>query len=280
MAKRNGIAARLSTISISIALLIAGLSTSLHARGNSRAAWPNYTVVVEKAKKEGPPGWVEFCRNYKSECDAQSSEPRKILLTPEVWSKLGEVNRWANTHIKPVDDRVHWGRDNRWYFADDGKGDCKDYVLVKRRMLMKSGLPREALLMTAVLTPRDGHAILIVRTDKGDYVLDSLTSKIVLWKDTPYEFIMRQSQSNPNVWLYIDALDPLKPPPIADKSIAENPLDEPVVMITGLDSGSPKQELIAARSAERDKAKPDVIASRGMSDGTSSSTEPIPGGVR
>ena len=46
--------------------------------------------------------------------------------------------------------------------------------------------------------------MLIVRTDRGDYVLDSLSSKIVLWNQTPYDYVMRQSQSNPNAWLFID----------------------------------------------------------------------------
>jgi predicted transglutaminase-like cysteine proteinase len=261
MAKQNGVTTSLSTIAIATALLITGSSTSLQARSNPRSAWPAYTVVAEKAEKEGPPGWPEFCRNYKSECDVQSSKPRKILLTPEVLNKLAEVNRWANAHIKPVDDNIHWGRYNRWYFAEDGKGDCKDYVLVKRRMLMQSGLPREALLITVVITPRDkGHAILIVRTDKGDYVLDSLTSKIVLWKQTPYDFIVRQSQSDPNVWLYIDG-DPLKPPIIADQSIAENPIDEPLVMITGLDQGKPKQEVIATSNTDPQQAEKQISRS-------------------
>jgi len=277
MAKQYGTTTSLSTIAIATALLITGSNTSLQARSNPRAVWPAYTVIVEKAD-EDPPGWAEFCRNYKSECEVQSNAPRKLALTPELWNKLIDVNRWVNAHIKPLPDVQHFGRPNKWNFAEDGKGDCKDYVLVKRRMLMESALPREALLIAAVWTPRNkGHAVLIVRTDKGDYVLDSLLSKITLWKDTPYEYVMRQSQSNPNAWVYIDG-DPLKPAAIADKTIAENPLDEPVVMITGLDRGTPKQELIAAGDAEHDKANPDVVASRGMTDGTSSA-KPIRVGV-
>jgi predicted transglutaminase-like cysteine proteinase len=256
MTNKSTAAVKYSTVTLVAAGLVITSSIAASAAADGgRNTWPAFTVVVDKADKEGPPGWAEFCHNYKSECDVESSEPRRILLTPEVMNKLAEVNRWANAHIRPVDDKKHWGHYNRWYFADDGKGDCKDYVLVKRRMLIQSGLPREALLITVVWTPRDnGHAILIVRTDKGDYVLDSLTSKIVLWKETPYDYVMRQSQSNPNVWLYIDG-DPLKPTAIADQSITENPLNEPLVMITGLDEGKPKQEVIAASNIGRQQAE-------------------------
>jgi predicted transglutaminase-like cysteine proteinase len=54
----------------------------------------------------------------------------------------------------------------------------------------------------------DGHAVLTVRTDKGDYVLDNQIEKILLWSDTGYRFVKRQSQSNPNVWVSLDDLRP------------------------------------------------------------------------
>jgi predicted transglutaminase-like cysteine proteinase len=39
--------------------------------------------------------------------------------------------------------------------------DCEDYVLLKRRMLMQAGWPREALLVTVVRDKKgDGHAVL------------------------------------------------------------------------------------------------------------------------
>ena len=36
----------------------------------------------------------------------------------------------------------HWGVVERWSYPDDGYGDCEDYVLLKRRMLMQAGWPR------------------------------------------------------------------------------------------------------------------------------------------
>jgi len=48
--------------------------------------------------------------------------------------------------------------------------------------------------------------------------------------EAPYDYEMRQSQSNLNVRPYIDG-DPAKPTAIADQSIAESPANEPLVII-------------------------------------------------
>jgi predicted transglutaminase-like cysteine proteinase len=90
----------------------------------------------------------------------------------------------------------------RWNYPDDGYGDCEDYVLLKRRMLMQAGWPRQALLITVVRDKRgDGHAVLTVKTDKGEFILDNQNEEILLWSDTGYRFVKRQSQNDPNNWL-------------------------------------------------------------------------------
>ena len=99
-------------------------------------------------------------------------------------------------------DMDHWGVVERWNYPDDGYGDCEDYALQKRKMLMQAGWPREALLMTVVRDQNgDGHAMLTVKTDKGEYILDNQRDEILLWSDTGYRFVKRQSQSDPNVWV-------------------------------------------------------------------------------
>ena len=96
------------------------------------------------------------------------------MLSAPAWKTLERVNLWVNTHVKPMTDMDHWGVVERWNYPDDGYGDCEDYVLLKRRMLMQAGWPREALLITVVRDKRgDGHAILTVKTDKGEYILDN-----------------------------------------------------------------------------------------------------------
>src|SRR4051794_40936473 len=47
--------------------------------------------------------------------------------------------------------------------------------------------------MTVVLDEvRAGHAVLMVRTDRGDFILDNQSRAVLAWSDTGYEFIKRE----------------------------------------------------------------------------------------
>ena len=149
-----------------------------------------------------PIGWIEFCTETPRECAGRPTQPRDVVLNTQAWKDLERVNLWVNTHVKPMTDMEHWGVVEKWSYPDDGYGDCEDYVLQKRRMLIQAGWPREALLITVVRDKHgDGHAILTVKTDKGEYILDNQVDEILLWSDTGYRFVKRQSQSDPNVWV-------------------------------------------------------------------------------
>ena len=161
---------------------------------------PLFISLGETTK--APIGWIEFCVEYDPECKTKPSQPRDVVLSASSWKTLERVNLWVNTHVKPMTDMDHWGVVERWNYPDDGYGDCEDYVLLKRRMLMQTGWPREALLITVVRDKRgDGHAVLTVKTDKGEFILDNQNDQIVLWSDTGYRFVKRQSQFDPNVWV-------------------------------------------------------------------------------
>jgi predicted transglutaminase-like cysteine proteinase len=149
-----------------------------------------------------PIGWVEFCNEHKRECQVKPLEARDVVLTPSAWRDLVRINRWVNTKIKPLTDMEHWGVVERWSYPDDGYGDCEDYVLLKRKLLMEAGWPRQALLITVVRDQRgDGHAVLTVKTDKGEFILDNQNEEILLWSETQYRFVKRQAQTNPNAWV-------------------------------------------------------------------------------
>jgi predicted transglutaminase-like cysteine proteinase len=186
------------------AVLGAALAAAMIAMfGAPSAAATERAVYVSIGGQARPPiGWVEFCNEHAKECATTASEPRDVVLTSKVWKDLVRVNRWVNEQIKPVTDMDHWGVVERWSYPDDGQGDCEDYVLLKRRMLMQAGWPREALLITVVRDKKgDGHAVLTVKTDKGEFILDNQAEEILLWSETGYRFVKRQSQSNPNQWV-------------------------------------------------------------------------------
>ncbi len=149
-----------------------------------------------------PPGWVEFCARQPGECPSTMTAPQNVVLSRKAWRDLVRVNNWVNETIKPLTDLEHWGVVERWSYPDDGYGDCEDYALLKRRTLIEAGWPREALLLTLVRgADGEGHAVLSVTTDKGDYVLDNQNENIVAWTETGYRFVKRQSQRDPNVWV-------------------------------------------------------------------------------
>jgi predicted transglutaminase-like cysteine proteinase len=127
---------------------------------------------------------------------------------------MARIKHSVNDAIKPITDLEHWGVVERWNYPDDGYGDCEDYVLLKRRMLMQAGWPRQALLITVVRDKRgDGHAVLTVKTDRGEYILDNQNEEILLWTETGYRFVKRQSQRDPNIWVSLG--DPRAPGPTA-----------------------------------------------------------------
>jgi predicted transglutaminase-like cysteine proteinase len=179
------------------AAVMATLSPSPTQAANER---PLFIAVGNIARP--PIGWTDFCVQLPRECDGRPLEARDVVLSQKAWKDLERINKWVNDTIKPMTDMDHWGVIERWSYPDDGYGDCEDYVLLKRRMLMQAAWPRQALLITVVRDLKgEGHAVLTVKTDKGEYILDNQEEQILLWSETSYRFVKRQSQTDQNVWV-------------------------------------------------------------------------------
>lgn len=125
-------------------------------------------------------------------------KPVLIDLTRERLEQLDQVNRTVNAAIQP---RADHGGDN--WRPNSAFGDCEEYVLLKRELLLRLGWPRTALRITVV---RDGpgyHAVLVVRTNRGEFVLDNLVTHITRVEDSPYEFVVGQSLNQPGAWVRV-----------------------------------------------------------------------------
>ena len=167
------------------------------------------------------------------------------------------INQWVNDTVKPMTDMDHWGVVERWNYPDDGYGDCEDYVLLKRKMLMQAGWPREALLITVVRDKNDdGHAVLTVKTDKGEYILDNQTDDIVLWSDTGYRFVKRQSQSDPNVWV---ALGEPRPVPLPPQPRTDGEPNTGATRARSRPHPSPSPDRVRARPAPPPRSRPHLF---------------------
>ena len=120
-----------------------------------------------------------------------------IALTLEVWEALVLVNDQVNQWVKGISDREHWGTADRWDLPEDGAGDCEDFQLLKRKMLVTLGLPHRAMRMTVVVDEDgEGHAVLMARTDRGDLILDNKRDDVLPWKRTGYHYVKREGQDS------------------------------------------------------------------------------------
>jgi predicted transglutaminase-like cysteine proteinase len=182
---------------VGIAAVIASATTAIPAEGfvsMPRAG----SAATESGTARAPRGWLDFCGRHPQDCTRDTTEPEWIGLTPPLWRKLVAVNAAVNDRVQPLADMTHWGLTESWDYPVDGKGDCEDYALEKRKRLIAAGFPNRALLLTVVLDETgQGHAVLTVRTNRGDLVLDNKRDAIFPWNATGYTFIKRESQSQP-----------------------------------------------------------------------------------
>jgi len=157
--------------------------------------------------QQAPPpyGYIGFCIRNPDECAGGTDAPQKMELTPARWAELAEVNDWVNRTIPQVDDMVLYQRPEWWAIADERGGDCEDLALLKRKKLIERGWSPDQLLIAVVREWNgDGHAVLLVKTDRGEFVLDNKNWEIVAWHDAPYQWIKRQSRERPFIWVNLD----------------------------------------------------------------------------
>lgn len=144
---------------------------------------------------------VRFCLKNPGECATNANASDDIELTDATASALARVNARVNASIEPQHKTVAYSASSGWRVAP-AKGDCNDYAVTKRHMLVQMGLPAQALLLAVVRTASgEGHLVLVARTNRGDLVLDNLNATIRPWFETDYEWVSRQSSGNPRHWV-------------------------------------------------------------------------------
>ncbi|MBN9361722.1 MULTISPECIES: transglutaminase-like cysteine peptidase [unclassified Devosia] len=154
-----------------------------------------------------PVGAAEFCKSHRGECKANPNAVGAMVLTEARWAELVQINNLVNTAVTAITDEDYYKVAEYWAYPDDGYGDCEDFALAKRKALIDAGWSPSTLLVTVVReTKGTGHAVLMVRTDRGDLVLDNQDGRILLWNETPYQYLKRQSQADAGQW--VDLVDP------------------------------------------------------------------------
>lgn len=168
-------------------------------------AQQNQVFASEFGETRPPVGYVKFCAENPVECGGYSVTEKiksaQLAMSVERWNLLYQVNTYVNGKIKPVSDQELYGEAERWAYPINA-GDCEDYLLLKKRELEKLDFAAKSLRITVVLDENSqGHAVLTVTTDEGDFVLDNRRNEILLWNDTNYTYLKRQSAKDPRRWV-------------------------------------------------------------------------------
>lgn len=125
---------------------------------------------------------------------ASAKPAARVALTTARMAELQQVNSHVNSTIVEVSDMEQYGREDVWTLPASGKGDCEDFALLKRKLLIERGWPASSLSIAVGATSQgEAHAVLIVATANGEYVLDNLTSSILPPPQTGHVFYSRQS---------------------------------------------------------------------------------------
>jgi len=155
-------------------------------------------VLLPAAQAGGhaPLGYQLMCLKNPNASECKGGGASKVKVTGDVMTTLKRVNTHVNRTIKPKYDSA--GADI--WNASASSGDCEDYVLAKRRALIKAGIPAGSLRIAYVKTRSgEGHAILVIKTGGKDLVLDNLTATIKPLSQTGYR-IVSMSGANPRKW--------------------------------------------------------------------------------
>ncbi len=187
--------------------LIAILATAILGllAGSASAGDDEKSIFMAVTGKTAQPiGHHEFCRTYPAECSVRSDSRVRVHLNGTRWRELTEINETVNASIQPVTDLDLFGKPEVWEFPETS-GDCEDFVLLKRRLLLEKGWPAAALLITVVRQANgDGHAVLTVTSNLGDLVLDNLDPHVKLWSETSYRYLKRQSEYDSGAWVAVE----------------------------------------------------------------------------
>ena len=200
------ILARLGGVALGLVCMITAAQAVEAGRNRADSTIGEFATIYGKALP--PIGYVEMCARDPKECRPLGSKKTRLALSPEQWKLVAQVNTFVNNKIAPVSDEELYGKPEYWTIPTDA-GDCEDYLLLKRHYLEGLGFPTSALLITVVLDEKmQGHAVLTITTDKGDFVLDNRRNEVLRWNDTGYTYLKRQSAEDPRQWVSLSKKTP------------------------------------------------------------------------
>lgn len=149
-----------------------------------------------------PAAWFALLRQHP-DLDPAAARFNPVKLSVSRAAQLIRVNKEVNSRIAYRDDASQ----DIWEVGDRA-GDCEDYAIRKLQTLIQAqDFPRGALTLAACKLDRGrGHAVLLVHSDRGVYVMDNLTNRVMPWRDLPYSWVAREEPGAPfRLWRSLTA---------------------------------------------------------------------------
>ncbi|MDV7144275.1 transglutaminase-like cysteine peptidase [Tropicimonas sp. TH_r6] len=149
-----------------------------------------------------PRAAVKLCSEYSWAC---SRSGNRMPASNDALRYAKKVSRLVNRGTPSISDDRQYKVEDHWTLPSRRGGDCEDLALLKKQQMISHGIAPERLLLTTVLDTRGGpHAVLVFRTDLGDYVIDNLTDAVRPWDRTGYTFLRMQDPSTPSRWIHVN----------------------------------------------------------------------------
>lgn len=123
-----------------------------------------------------------------------------LELNMDNWKLVTDIQRDVNrkiTYITDADKYPDLEVPEYWEIIEErrGRGDCDDYVLTKRALLREAFPDNHEAFRIATCWDETGeyHAVLMVDTDRGTFVLDNREISVKPWRTLQYEWHKIQS---------------------------------------------------------------------------------------
>lgn len=185
-----------------VAMLLVAANILFAAAAATAAPAIKAAFITDRGAAAAPSGAAGICQTYNWACARidQSVAPDKRF------DLVRSVNARVNHSVPAINDDRQYGVEEYWALPTQSGGDCEDFALLKKRELIAAGVsPQRLFIATTLDSQRNPHAVLVFRSDDGDFVLDNLTDSIRRWYETSYMFLLMQDPARPAGWVKIYA---------------------------------------------------------------------------
>ncbi|MBR0703699.1 transglutaminase-like cysteine peptidase [Bradyrhizobium diazoefficiens] len=142
-----------------------------------------------------PLSFSQFCIQYPDDCQRRGDRRiRDFRSSIQRWRELAEINSTVNFGIAPSDPPAS-RRDLEWQIFPE-RGNCGDYAVTKRHLLLRSGWPSSDCCLQRSLSEQPASTILCCSCARGKrvLVLDNLSPVVTPLVDTLDRYVLVRAE--------------------------------------------------------------------------------------